>query len=122
MTGLVLQGHTCMQYTALEYFTTYYRCSGTGIYNIHNNKLIYIYIYIYIYNKASNTSLLYSFSVLFSLFSFMYSIINYKKKPCYVYCVKLTETRYSSCIALLLILIASIVLICELLWIKASSK
>ncbi len=37
--------------------------------------------------KASNTSLLYSFSK--------------KNKPCYVYCVKLTETCYSTCISLL---------------------
>ncbi len=36
--------------------------------------------------KASNTSLLYSFSI---------------KKPCYMYCIKLIESCYSTCISLL---------------------
>ncbi len=41
-----------------------------------------------------------------------------------MYCVKLTKICYSTChiIVLLLILIASIVLICNSLWVKASAK
>ncbi len=46
--------------------------------------------------KSSNTSLLYSFSIL-SVFFLLYNL----KKPCYVYCVKLTETFYSTCMSLL---------------------
>ncbi len=46
--------------------------------------------------KSSNTSLLYSFSILSVFFSFII-----KKQTCYVYCVKLTETCHSTCISLL---------------------
>ncbi len=46
----------------------------------------------------------------------MYVYIN-KKQP-NVYCVRLTETI----IVVLLVLIASIVIICKSLWIKASAK
>ncbi len=44
--------------------------------------------------------------------------------PCYVYCVRLTDTcpLHLHVVALLLVLIASIVLICKSLWIKASAK
>ncbi len=44
--------------------------------------------------KASNTSLLYSFSVYFLFFHLLYSN---KKKTCYLYCVKLNETCYNTC-------------------------
>ncbi len=57
-------------------------------------------------------------------FLFIYYIIKKTTCYCYMYCVRLTETCYSPCISLLflLILIASIVLICKSLWIKASAK
>ncbi len=69
-----------------------------------------INIFIKIFNVLvtfSYTSLLYSFSILFYSFYLLYN-----KNKCYVYCVKLTETHLHI-IALLLILIASVVLICN---------
>ncbi len=58
------------------------------------------------------------------IFSIFYLLVFFKKinKNCYVYCVRLTKACHSTCmfVALLLVLIASIVLICKSLWIKVS--
>ncbi len=61
---------------------------------------------------------------LFCLFFFFSPFLLYNKKTCYICCVKLFETCYSTCISLHFcwFFIASIVLICKSLWIKASAK
>ncbi len=52
-------------------------------------------------------------AALFFFYLFSFYLLYNNKKPCYMYCVRLTETCYSTCISLLFVgLIASIVLIC----------
>ncbi len=100
---------------------------------ILNTYYIYIYIFIVIFIWPSNSSSLYSNSILFFkkpntsfsnlflsyLFSFYYIIKTIK--TLLVYCVKLTEIYYSTCISLLFCWFW-LTFICKSLWIKTSTK